>query len=202
MIAHMFDYILFVLAEGVNQLLLQEDNVKTTVYKKWWLWVLIIAVIALVSTGIGMLVKPSGLSKYTSKEYKVTLKYPSDWVVNPEYEEKVQGNDGFFQLSAISGEGLSIDEVANIDAFHQLKPYGSNPQIIELTLEGLKVEEKARLIVPSADQEEEWNDQAAIIMKYPEAVKIGDSLYYYFILWADIEHIEEIGQTVLFTGKL
>ncbi|CAH1054968.1 hypothetical protein PAECIP111894_01118 [Paenibacillus pseudetheri] len=39
-------------------------------------------------------------------------------------------------------------------------------------------------------------------MKYPEAVKIGDSLYNYFILWAEKKHVEEIGQTVLFTGKL
>ena len=109
---------------------------KTSTYKRWWLWILIIAVIALVSTGIGMLLKPSGLSTYTSKEYKVSLKYPSEWVVNLEYGERYQGNDGFFQLSAISGEGLSIDEVANKDAFHQLKPYGSDPQIIELTLEG------------------------------------------------------------------
>ncbi|KTD87317.1 hypothetical protein [Paenibacillus etheri] len=101
--------------------------------------------------------------------------------MNPEYDEKYQGEDGFFQLSAISGEGVSIDDVVNMDAFHQLKPYGSDPQIIELTLEGLKAEEKARLIVPSAVQEEEWNHQAAIIMKYPEAVKIGDSSYNYFI---------------------
>lgn len=162
---------------------------------------LVIAVIALGSTGIGMLVKPSGLSTYTSKEYKVSLKYPSDWIMNPEYDEKYQGEDGFFQLSAISGEGVSIDDVANMDAFHQLKPYGSDPQIIELTLEGLKAEEKARLIVPSAVQEEEWNHQAAIIMKYPEAVKIGESSYNYFILWADIKHVEDIGQTVRFTGK-
>lgn len=69
---------------------------KTSTYKRWWLGVLIIAAIALVSTGIGMLVKPSGLSTYTSKEYKVTLKYPSEWEVNPEYAERYQGNDGFF----------------------------------------------------------------------------------------------------------
>ncbi|OZQ61856.1 hypothetical protein CA600_24110 [Paenibacillus sp. VTT E-133280] len=174
---------------------------KTSTYKRWWLGVLFIALVALVSTGIGMLVKPSGVSTYISKEYKVTLKYPSEWVVNPEYDERYQGHDGFFQLSAISGEGVSIDEVANMDAFHQLKPYGSDPQIIELTLEGLKAEEKARLIVPSADQQEEWNHQAAIILKYPEAVKIGDSFYNYFILWADIKHVEDIGQTVRFTEK-
>lgn len=69
---------------------------KTSKYKRWWLGVLIIAAIALVSTGIGMLVKPSGLSTYTSKEYKVTLKYPSEWVVDPEYAERYQGDDGFF----------------------------------------------------------------------------------------------------------
>ncbi|WP_339287343.1 peptidase M56 [Paenibacillus sp. FSL E2-0201] len=173
-----------------------------TVYKKWWLWVLVIAVIALGSTGIGMLVKRAGVSTYTSKEYKVSLKYPSDWVKNPEYDEKYQGENGFFQLSAFSGERLSIDDVANMDAFHQLKPYGSDPQIIEMKMQGQKEKKiEARLIVPSADQVEEWNHQAAIIMKYPEAVNIGDVLYNYFILWADIKHVEDIGQTVRFSGK-
>lgn len=174
---------------------------KTTVYKKWWLWVLVIAVIALVSVGIGMRDKVAGLSTYTSKEYHVSLKYPSDWVVNPEYDEKYQGEDGFFQLSAISGEGLSIDEVATTHAFHQLKPYGSDPQIIELKLKGQQAEEKSILIIPSVDQGEEWNHQAVIIMKYPEAVTIGNDLYYYFILYGDKEHVEEIGQTVRFNVK-
>jgi TolB protein len=177
--------------------------VRTLKGKRWWLWILGIVVIALVSTGIGMLVKSTGLSTYTSKEYRISLEYPSDWVVNSDYDEKYQGKDGFFQLSAISGEGLSIDDIAKRDAAHQRKPYGSNPQIIALKLQGQKEKAaEARLIIPSADQEEEWNHQAAMIMKYPEAVKIGDSLYNYFILWADKEHVEEMGQTVLFTGKL
>lgn len=172
---------------------------KTTVYKKWWLWVLFIAVIALVGVGIGMRDKIAGLSAYTSKAYHVSLKYPSDWVVNPEYDEKYQGEYGFFRLSAISGKGLSIDEVATTHAFHQLNPYGSDPQIIELRLKGQQAEEKSILINPSVDQGEEWNHQAALIMKYPEAVTIGNDLYYYFILYGDILHLEKIGQTIRFT---
>ncbi|MEK4461448.1 hypothetical protein MHB56_04200 [Paenibacillus sp. FSL H8-0315] len=174
---------------------------KIRVYKKRWLWVLVIAVIVLAGTVIGMLVTQTGLATFTSNAYGVSLKYPTEWVVDSADDKKGQGEDGFFQLSAMSGEGQSIDEVAEIVASHQLKPYGSNPQITELTLERLKEEEKAKLIMPSADQGEEWNHQAALIIKYPEAVKIGDDVYYYFILQGDTEHVEEIGQTVRFTGK-
>ena len=41
-------------------------------------------------------------------------------------------------------------------------------------------------------------NQAGLIVKYPEAVKIGDSVYHYFILWADESHIEPIGDSLTF----
>jgi TolB protein len=41
-------------------------------------------------------------------------------------------------------------------------------------------------------------NQAGLIVKYPEAVNINGSLYYYLILWADKAHIEQIGNTIKF----
>jgi TolB protein len=75
-----------------------------------------------------------------------------------------------------------------------LNPYGSDPKIINRIIDG----QEARLILPSADQPEEMKNQAGLIVKYPEAVNINGSLYYYLILWADKAHIEQIGNTIKF----
>lgn len=131
---------------------------------------------------------------YVSNKYHVSLKYPSNWSVKQNYNERYEGEDGFFQLGAISGGNASIDEVAENDAFHELYPYGTNPQIIKLTIKGLE----GRLILPSGDQPEDMQKQAGLIVKYPKAVKIGGSTYHYLILWADKAHIEQIGETLTF----
>ena len=47
-------------------------------------------------------------------------------------------------------------------------------------------------------QQKEMQKQAALIVKYPTAIKIDDSLYNYFVLWADKAHIEPIGSTLSF----
>jgi len=126
------------------------------------------------------------------------LRYQSYWKLNPNFTERYEGKDGFFQVSAINGENMSTDEVAKNEVFHKLNPYGSNPKIINRIIDG----QEARLILPSADQAEEMQNQAGLIVEYPEAVKIGDSVYYYFVLWADEAHIEQIGNTMTFLNEL
>lgn len=69
---------------------------KIRVYKKRWLWVLVIAVIVLAGTVIGMLVTQTGLATFTSNAYGVSLKYPTEWVLDSADDEKGQGKDGFF----------------------------------------------------------------------------------------------------------
>lgn len=163
-------------------------------FKKPAFWVIIVAVMAVCAAVIAFVAKPHAIATYVSEDYKISLKYPSNWRLNPDYFERYEGEDGFFQVGAINGENMSIDEVVKIDAFHKLNPYGSNPQIINRTIDG----QEARLILPSDDQAEEMKKQAGLIVKYPKAVKIGDSVYYYLILWADKSHIEQIGNTLTF----
>lgn len=64
---------------------------KIRVYKKRWLWVLVIAVIVLAGTVIGMLVTQTGLATFTSNAYGVSLKYPTEWVVDSADDKKGQG---------------------------------------------------------------------------------------------------------------
>lgn len=136
-------------------------------------------------------------AEYISEEYDISLRYPSGWKLNPNYIERYEGEDGFFQVGAINGENMSIDEVTNNDAFHKLRPYGTEPTIKELTIDG----QDARLILPSDDQPEDMHNQAGLIVKYPQAVNIDGSSYNYLILWADKDHIELIGNTLSFLKK-
>lgn len=129
---------------------------------------------------------------YTNSVYKVRFQYPSHWQkVN---DERYQGTDGFFQISAISG-GENMDDVCRGEAFHQLMPYGSMPSIIKTQIQN----QEACFIFPSADQPAEMMNQAALIVRYPIPIQIQGTTYQYFILWADQQHIQEISSTLTFT---
>ncbi|WP_067729441.1 LysM peptidoglycan-binding domain-containing protein [Oceanobacillus damuensis] len=127
---------------------------------------------------------------YTNQTYRIRFQYPSNWVrVN---NERYEGPDGFFQVSAIAGE--SLEDVCQGEAFHPLMPYGSMPQIIPATIQG----EEACFIFPSADQPPEMNRQAALIVTYPAPIVIEGTAYNFLILWVDEAHIREIASTLIF----
>lgn len=134
---------------------------------------------------------------YTNEEFQVSFKYPADWKPNPKYYNRYEGEEGFFQISATSGEGLSIDKVTEFDAYHKLKPFGSSPQIKKLEVQG----QEARLILPSSDQPVENDNRTELIIKYPTPVKIKGSTYYYFTLSAHKDYIERIAKTIKFIPK-
>jgi TolB protein len=108
-------------------------------------------------------------------------------------DERYEGPDGFFQISAIMSEA-DIHEVCRSEAFHPLRPYGSNPRIIPAVIQS----QAACYIFPSADQPAEMGNQSALIVKYPEPVVIQGSSYPYFILWADRGHILQLSRTLKF----
>lgn len=127
---------------------------------------------------------------YTNQTYQVRFQYPSHWKkVN---NERYEGADGFFQVSAIAGD--SLEEVCRGEAHHSLMPYGSMPQIIPSTIQN----EAACFIFPSADQPAEMNRQAALIVSYPEPIEIQGSTYNFLILWVDETHLREIASTLTF----
>ncbi|MFS0574674.1 LysM peptidoglycan-binding domain-containing protein [Sporosarcina sp. 179-K 3D1 HS] len=129
---------------------------------------------------------------YSNELYKVQFQYPADW--NEVREEKYQGPNGFFQISAVSG--TSIDEVCHNEAFHGLLPYGTSPQIMKTKIQG----ESACFVIPSEDQPIIMEHQAALIVRYPRPVEIGGQLYQFFVLWADRDHIHEFAETLTFLG--
>jgi hypothetical protein len=143
----------------------------------------------------GEVVKSQGNTKsYVSKVYKVSLNYNKNWKRNTQYDIRFEGISGFFQFNAISGDGLNIDKVANNEANHKLKPYGSSPSISKMTIQG----QEARLIMPSEDQPKEYKQQAELIVKYPNAVTINGNSYAYFVLSADKSDIVEIAKSLKF----
>ena len=134
---------------------------------------------------------------YINKGFNVSLKYPQGWTEQTGYLNKYSGKDGFFQLDALGGGDNFIDNAAKMEAYQNLKPYGRTPTIEKLIIDG----EEARLIIPSKDQLAEMKAQAALIVKYPKKVIIGTNSYIYLILWADNEHIREIGNSIKFINK-
>ncbi|TDA70324.1 MAG: hypothetical protein D9V47_01950 [Clostridia bacterium] len=132
---------------------------------------------------------------YTNDAYHITLQYPATWQKDPRYDERYGGSDGFFAIGAVSGEGRTIDEVAEIEAYHKLQPYGSNPQITKVRVSG----REGRLIWPAADQPPEMENQAAVIVKSPAPIQVGGVTYHYVLLWADQQHIEDIARSLRFT---
>ncbi|WP_428907962.1 LysM peptidoglycan-binding domain-containing protein [Niallia sp. Krafla_26] len=131
------------------------------------------------------------INTFISQLYRVRFSYPSNW--QKVSEERYEGKDGFFQISAISSdEGL--ETVCQNEAFHPLLPYGSSPQTRHLSIQN----QRACLIFPSADQPAEMRNQAALIVTYPVPIEIEGTRYQYFVLWADAPHIGQLGSTLAF----
>lgn len=130
---------------------------------------------------------------YTSQTYRVTLEYPATWQWVAGEEERHAGVDGFFLLAAVSG-GASLDQVCDGEAHHVLQPYGSQPTIERAAVAG----QEACWIFPSPDQPAGMNGQAALIVRYPQRVWLGQEPYEFVILWADQAHIQDMGATLGF----
>jgi TolB protein len=132
----------------------------------------------------------SSLKKtYSNTTYKVQFQYPAHWQrVN---DERYEGEDGFFQISAISSD-QSIEAVCQNEAHHQLNPYGTQPRIQHTRIQN----QPACFIYPSQDQPAEMRNQAAVIVQYPKPVVIEGTEYNFFILWADQGNIDEIRSTL------
>jgi TolB protein len=137
--------------------------------------------------------QPTARKNFTNSVYKVQLQYPANW--QKVTEERYEGIDGFFQISALFSEE-PINTVCHNEAFHQLKPYGSQPRIIPTQIQA----QEACFIFPSSDQPPDMKDQAALIVRYPKPIQIADTTYNYFILWADQNHLNEISSTLRFLG--
>lgn len=141
------------------------------------------------------LLSPSNRKLYVNEEYKVSFLYPSNWELKTGYlSPRYEGPNGFFQIGAIEETDLDINEVARMDAFHPTNPYGSQPSITSIKINN----KEARLIKPSNDQDPSMQNMAGLIIKYSKPISINDSIYDFFMLWADTNHMKNLYQTLKF----
>lgn len=134
-------------------------------------------------------------NKFISQKYRVQFDYPSDWVKNPRYEDKYEGKEGFFEVGDYTGLHSSIEEAVEeqINAPH--KPYGTNPTVDKLTLDG----QPACVIYPSDDQNNFYMDRdAAIVVKYPAPNDVNGNLYNFVDVWTTPEYVPLILKTFKF----
>jgi len=135
---------------------------------------------------------------YSNPTYGISLEYPAEWQPIPGYGEaegielRYGGVNGFFHISAMDTE--TIDMAAQAEAGHKLMPYGANPTVESLQVQG----QEARLILPSDGQPSGMQYQAAVILRYPQPINISGTPCRFFILWADAAHIHTLAQTIQF----
>ena len=128
------------------------------------------------------------LQQFKSDLYGVTFKYPASWTKNLSYVERYDGPGGFVEVAEIEAYGRPIDEVAKQETDTPIKPFGSNPKIIDLELDG----RPARIIVPSADQNKVFERELAIIIENKQPIIEGQDFYDYTIIWTNKDNLETI----------
>lgn len=138
--------------------------------------------------------KESGEKNFRSPLYEVTFKYPSNWIKNPNYEERYDGPDGFFEVDNLESFGRPIDRVVEQEINTPIKPYGQNPNVISLELDG----QPARLIVPSDDQQKVFDREVALIVQDKKPISQTQDIYDYTIIWTDQANIQNILDTFKF----
>lgn len=134
------------------------------------------------------------LNEFVSTRYRVKFKYPKSWNKNPRYEDKYEGETGFFEVGTFEGTD-DIDAAVKEQINEYYKPYGSNPTVRNFIVDG----QPARVIYPSEDQAEFYKDRdAAIVIKYPEPITIDGQQFDYVVIWVTKEYVPLIISTFKF----
>jgi TolB protein len=132
--------------------------------------------------------------EYTNPDFAASLRYPGDWQQTG--DARFEGQDGFSAMDAMSS-GYSLEDTCAVVANHTLKPYGSNPTIEYLTIQGAT----GCLILPSGDAPPSEKSLSTLILAYPAPVRVhcNETAHFnYFVLDADKDHIRQIADTVSF----
>ena len=139
----------------------------------------------------------SGWQSYTNPTFKISLKFPANWTRtqgDPASGERFGAADGYVAISAANA--MSIDALAQSEANKPGQPYGPNPRIENLTIQG----QPARLITPSTAAAPGIQQNAALIAMYPRPALVLNSFYNYLVLYADAVHVRDITDTLSFTA--
>ncbi len=140
------------------------------------------------------------LSVYVNPVFQVSFSYPSSWMADPSYKltgsiyTAYKGSDGFFSVNAAGNDGLFLDDMIRNEINKPTRPYGSSPSIKNLQIDG----QEARIVLPSADQPNELNKQAELVVNYPRTLSISGINFSLFVIYGDKDHIEKIANTLKF----
>jgi hypothetical protein len=135
------------------------------------------------------------VARYTNYAYGVNLRYPPEWKPVAGYGyDRYEGEGGFFGISAGGADDITIDQMANNEAKHALHPYGTEPYIQKIVIDG----QDARLVMPSPDQSPSMKGQAMLIVEYPMPYTVGSETYRFFIFWSDRANIQDIASSITF----
>jgi hypothetical protein len=138
--------------------------------------------------------QPGAWKEYVNPDYAVSLRYPGEWQQTG--DARFEGQDGFFAMDAMSS-GYSLEDTCANVANHTLKPYGSNPIIEYLSIQGAN----GCLVLPSDDAPPSEKSLATLILPYPAPVRVHCNEiahFNYFVLDADKDHIRQIADSVSF----
>ncbi len=136
-----------------------------------------------------------GWATHVSSRFAVCLRYPPNWVPNRGYPERYEGPDGFFQLEAATSP--TLDYLARSQAYHKLRPFGSQPTITPMVVDG----QEARLIWPSEDEPKVMKGLAELDIQPSGPLQGSEGPWPYLMLGADKEHIRAIADTLRFDPK-
>jgi hypothetical protein len=148
------------------------------------------------------------VAHYSNEWLKVELDYPAHWVPisghelggkDGKFADPHGEADGYFTVSALGGQDTwTLDQAAEQQASHKLKPFGDQPTI---TVLGLPAGE-ARLISPDPSSHD--LRMAEVLIRYPAPVNEGAisqpgliiPVYFFFVLSGDVGSIQTIAETV------
>jgi hypothetical protein len=127
----------------------------------------------------------------TISDFNITVSIPDQWVKKPQYDNRFEGSSGFAEFTAMSGYGLLLKDAADIQINNELKPLGDNPTITATTI----ASQEAVKLMPAGNDPKA---QCAILAKFPKAITISGTPYYYLLVWTDRDHLDKISNGIKF----
>lgn len=133
---------------------------------------------------------------YVDGTYKVVLRCPADWKPDPAYGDApylgLNRRGAFFVLDVVGGESDTAQQLCKSEAEHVVQPYGKNPTIRSMKVQG----QSACLVWPSPDQAPD--KEAVLTVKYPEPVEISGDRYSFLSLNASKDDIMALTRSLKF----
>ncbi|QOR66931.1 LysM peptidoglycan-binding domain-containing protein [Cytobacillus suaedae] len=131
--------------------------------------------------------------------HHIAFMHPRGWSKVSHSPIRYEGDSGYFEVSSIIAAPPSepsnvtpLNKVCESYAHDKFESYGSNPEIVDMTIDG----QPACLILPSNDQSEDFNNKSSLIVKFPKPYVIGGSLSHYLFVVANKEIIQGIANTM------